>query len=86
MTDSKPSITVTILFFAALREQAGLEQQTLTTTAATPAQLYEQLRKIHPLTYTVDNLRVAINENFVDWQKPLQSGDTVAFLAPLAGG
>ena len=86
MTDSKPSITVTILFFAALREQAGLEQQTLTTTATTPALLYEQLRKTHSLTYTVDNLRVAINESFVDWQSPLQSGDTVAFLAPLAGG
>ena len=86
MTELDTNITVTVLFFAALREQAGSDQQTLTTTATTPALLYDQLQKKHQLTYTTESLRVAINETFADWQTPLKSGDTIAFLTPVAGG
>lgn len=86
MTAPESNITVTVLFFAALREEAGRDQQTLTTAAATPALLYEQLQKEHQLTYPTENLRVAVNETFADWQTLLKSGDTIAFLTPVAGG
>lgn len=86
MTDSPSTIDVTVLFFAALREQAGLDKKTISTTAGTPAELYEQLRETHHLSFSSDHLRVAINESFSDWQTPLQAGDTIAFLAPVAGG
>jgi molybdopterin converting factor small subunit len=31
-------------------------------------------------------LRVAVNEEFVDWSRPLESGDRIVFIPPVAGG
>jgi len=31
-------------------------------------------------------LRVAVNEEFSDWQRPLEDGDRVVFIPPVAGG
>jgi molybdopterin converting factor small subunit len=31
-------------------------------------------------------LRVAINEEFADWTRPLEDGDHVVFIPPVAGG
>jgi molybdopterin converting factor small subunit len=31
-------------------------------------------------------LRVAVNESFSDWSRPLAEGDRVVFIPPVAGG
>ena len=86
MSKPESTITVTVLYFAALREEAGCDRQRLTTTATTPELLYRQLQQDRQLSFPADHLRVAINESFADWQSPLKSGDTIAFLTPVAGG
>jgi molybdopterin converting factor small subunit len=48
--------------------------------------LYEQLQRDRGLQLAPQFLRVAINDEFGDWQQPLAEGDTVAFLPPVAGG
>jgi molybdopterin converting factor subunit 1 len=75
-----------IAYFAILREQAGIREETRDTQAATPADLFAEIATAHPIHAPKDSLRVAINESFASWDSPLQDGDTVAFLPPVAGG
>lgn len=80
------SRTLRVQYYAILREQAGRNEETLDTTAATPAELYEELRRRHPFQLTAAQLKVALNSEFSDWQTPLRHGDTVVFIPPVAGG
>lgn len=75
-----------VQYFAVLREQAGTGEQSVSSAAGTPAALYEQLRAAHGFTLAADQLRAVVNEEFVDWQAPLQDGDRVVFIPPVAGG
>jgi molybdopterin-guanine dinucleotide biosynthesis protein A len=78
--------TVRVQYYAILREQAGRREETLDTSAATPAELYEELRRRHPFQLGPAQLKVALNSEFGDWQTPLRHGDTVVFIPPVAGG
>jgi molybdopterin-guanine dinucleotide biosynthesis protein A len=83
---SQPQRHVKVRYFALLREQAGRGSEDLQTAARTPQELYEQLQRERGLQLAPQFLRVAINDEFGDWQQPLAEGDTVAFLPPVAGG
>ncbi|MDY6948614.1 MAG: molybdopterin converting factor subunit 1 [Pseudomonadota bacterium] len=78
--------TLRVQYFAILREQAGRSEETLDTTAATAAELYDELRRRHPFQLAPAQLKVALNSEFSDWQAPLRHGDTVVFIPPVAGG
>lgn len=73
-------------YFAILREQAGRSTETLESGAATPAALYAELAARYPFTLAATQLKVAVNGAFADWQQPLQAGDAVVFIPPVAGG
>jgi molybdopterin-guanine dinucleotide biosynthesis protein A len=75
-----------VRYFAVLREQAGRSTEELETQAATPGELYEELRRRRGLTVAPEFLRVAVNDEFGDWRSLLADGDTVVFLPPVAGG
>jgi molybdenum cofactor guanylyltransferase len=75
-----------VRYFALLREQAGRGSEAVQTAARTPQELYEQLQRERGLQLAPQFLRVAVNDEFGDWQQPLADGDTVAFLPPVAGG
>jgi molybdopterin synthase sulfur carrier subunit len=77
---------IRIRFFAVLREQAGRSTLDLATTAGTPAELYRELQTSHGLTFRPDLLRVAVNERYVAMDQPLEPGDQVVFIPPVAGG
>lgn len=84
-TDCKPR-TLRVQYYAILREQAGRSEETLDTTATTPAELYDELRRRHPFQLNPAQLKVALNSDFSDWNTPLRHGDTVVFIPPVAGG
>jgi molybdopterin-guanine dinucleotide biosynthesis protein A len=84
-TDAKAR-TLRIQYYAILREQAGRSEETLDTAAATPAELYDELRRRHPFQLATSQLKVALNSEFSDWHTPLRHGDTVVFIPPVAGG
>jgi molybdenum cofactor guanylyltransferase len=83
---AKTSKTIRIQYYAILREQAGRSDETLDTSAGTPAELYAELRQRHPFQLGPAQLKVALNSEFSDWQTPLKHGDTVVFIPPVAGG
>lgn len=75
-----------VQYFALLREQAGRNSETLPSAARTPAELYAELQGRYGFTLPLDMLKVAVNGEFGDWAQPLQSGDSVVFIPPVAGG
>jgi molybdopterin converting factor subunit 1 len=77
---------LTVQYYALLREQAGRREEVLESEAATAAELYEQLARRYPFTLAPGVLRVAINGEFRDWGTPLNAGDAVVFIPPVAGG
>jgi molybdopterin synthase sulfur carrier subunit len=81
------TVKLTVLYFAALREQAGKESETLSTAAPVDAAaLYARLAQQYGFTLPQNRLRAAVNHDFCDWQQTLANGDTVAFIPPIAGG
>jgi len=83
LTQSRP---IRLRYFALLREQRGLESETLDTSAVTARDLYRELAATHGFTLAVERVGVAINDAFANWDRKLASGDSVVFIPPVAGG
>ena len=64
----------------------AVSEETLDTSAATPADLYPELLARHGFTLPREQLKVAVNSEFADWTHPLLAGDAVVFIPPVAGG
>ena len=79
-------VTVSIRYFAILREERGQEEESVRTAAATVAELYDHLRVHFSFSLPADRLRVACNGDFVSWSHPLHDDDLVVFIPPVAGG
>ncbi len=78
--------TVSVRYFAILREQRGIDHEKLTTAADTPNALYEELRARHGFTLPADRVRAAVNGEFVSGDAPLQDAQELVFIPPVAGG
>ena len=83
MSDSKQ---ITVTYYASLREAAGTNEERRDTHAGTASALYAELCDAHGFTLRPDQLRVAINDAFAEWDAPLKDGDRVVFIPPVAGG
>jgi molybdopterin converting factor subunit 1 len=77
---------ITVQYFAMLREARGCSQESMETAAETPSQLYNELCRKYGFLIEPALLKVAINEEFKSWDTPLQPGDHVVFIPPVAGG
>jgi sulfur-carrier protein len=79
-------ITISIQYFAILREQRGLTREQVTTAALTPEALYKELIAKHGFTLPSDRVRAAVNGEFVTSETALRDGDEIVFIPPVAGG
>ena len=88
MTDNTNDLmTINILYFASLADEANCQQEQVTLAPDTSlAQLYEQLRDKHHFSRPQADLRVAVNDYFAKWDDPINDGDSVVFITPVAGG
>lgn len=77
---------VHVRYFAWLRESAGLADELIETSAANPAELWRQLDARHGFSADTKRLRVAVNDAFTPWDRPLADGDRVVFIPPVSGG
>lgn len=76
----------TVNYFGLLVERRGLSEESVQSPAGTPEELYAELDAAHHLGLAIENFRVAVNDEFVPWNHPLQSGDRIALLPPMSGG
>lgn len=80
------SMRVEILYFAALRDAAGIASELLETDAADLSALYANVRIRHALPFPQTQLRVAVDGAFAGWGDSVRAGSTVAFIPPVSGG
>ena len=83
------AVQVEVLLFARLRELAGATSVFLSVaaTSPTPRDVWSALVAAHPRIAGGDSgLRVAVNQSYADWDTPVNAGDIVAFIPPVAGG
>ncbi|MDD1367219.1 molybdopterin converting factor subunit 1 [Bacillus sp. MHSD_36] len=77
---------ITILLFANLREEVGLDELViLEKQEMTVVQLKEWLKESYHLQ-SLDTVMVAVNEEFVTNEEMIKAGDIVAFIPPVSGG
>lgn len=73
-------------YFAVLREKRGLAKEILDSLARTPRELYAELSSKYAFSLPEKEVRVAVNDEFAEWDKPIQNGDRVVFIPPVSGG
>ena len=84
------AITVTVRYFASIREALGTGSETLSTQAATVGALRDELiarggaaaQALAPGRA----VRMALNQALCEGEAPLRQGDEVAFFPPVTGG
>ena len=79
-------MSIKVKYFASLREQAGCNEEIITTPALNPSELFDQLSKRYDFSLGKDHIKVAVNGSYGSMQSPLVEGDEVVFIPPVAGG
>ncbi len=77
---------VALLYFASLRDAAGVDSETVETGAPDLAALYEEVRWRHGFRLPVERLRVAVDGAFAQWKDAVRDGSEIAFIPPVSGG
>lgn len=80
------SVGVEVLYFASLRDAAGIASEHLDTDAADLTALYAALQVKHQLPFPQRQLRVAVDGAFANWSDAVRTGSSVAFIPPVSGG
>ena len=78
--------TLTVRYFAAFREHAGLAEETLELDVETAADVFAATRGRHGSAEPLGHCKVAINDEMADWRSRVSDGDTVLLFPPVAGG
>ncbi|HKJ16506.1 MAG TPA: MoaD/ThiS family protein [Xanthomonadales bacterium] len=79
-------IRVRVRWFAAYRELAGTESESIETHATTPAELFEEMKGRHESLGGRSSALVAIDDQMSDWSAQLRDGNEVLFFPPVSGG
>lgn len=78
--------TVTVQYYATLREQAGRSEETLRTTKTTVGELFLELKARYGFAMEPSRLRYAVNQRIVPSHEALGDPAHVVFIPPVSGG
>jgi molybdopterin converting factor subunit 1 len=81
-------MTVTVLLFASLAQEAGARRVDIEwAEGATVGGIRDRLVALHPgLARFVETLVYAVNEDYADEDTAVPAGATVALIPPVSGG
>ncbi len=81
---------IDVLYFAWVRERIGLPKEQVETSAATVADLIEELKaredRYAAAFADLRALRVAVDQELADFDAPLEGVRELAFFPPMTGG
>ena len=77
---------INIKYFALMREITEKGEETIEFNQSSASDLLAHLKTIYSIPLDESNLKVAINEEYSDWNHPIKDGDTIVFIPPVAGG
>ena len=77
---------INVHYYAMFRESAGRSDETIETDTGNAATLFDSLKSKYDFPMGRSHVRLAVNDAFVDWETPLNDGDAIVFIPPVAGG
>jgi molybdopterin converting factor subunit 1 len=77
---------IKMTYFAFFRDKANTSNEEIATQAQTAKELYKELKSKYDFELCSSKVKVAINDEFKDFDFPLNNGDKVVFIPPVAGG
>ncbi len=81
------SKTINVLYFASLADEANCNEEKIAVPQSMSlTELFEQLNAKYNFSREQSELKVAVNDYFAKWNDAIQEGDSVVFIAPVAGG
>tara|TARA_Y100000996_G_scaffold414801_1_gene406846 strand:+ start:2368 stop:2619 length:252 start_codon:yes stop_codon:yes gene_type:complete len=80
------SINIQVIYFAKLRESTGLDNETFSIKeGSNPCDVLELIKERHEIDVGL-NFKIAVNDEFSDWEIKLNHGDRLVFIPPVTGG
>ncbi len=79
-------MTVTVLYFASLREQAGASRRTINLEPPSSVRDLAARLEAEQVGLSLSGSLCAVNERYAAPEQTLEDGDTVAFFPPVSGG
>ncbi len=80
------SKTIHIQYYALMREERGLSNESYNTDAQDAQQLFAELNQQFRFSLPPERLRVSINDQFENWNSAINENDRIVFIPPVAGG
>lgn len=77
---------VKVKYFASLREQSQKNEEEVIGDIKNSFDLYKTLKEKYNFSLAVDEIKVAINGEYQEFQTPISEGDVITFIPPVAGG
>jgi molybdopterin converting factor subunit 1 len=77
---------IKVAYYALFREAAGCSGEVVEVESDDAVALYDSLSAKHGFSMCRSHVRLAVNDAFVDWHSPLNEGDQIVFIPPVAGG
>ena len=86
LTQAPMEKTLHIHYFAQLKSLANKTEESVLSYSATPAGIYDELKMKYKFKFKASQLKVAINDEFCDWDTALKDQDKIVFMPPVTGG
>ena len=78
--------TYKLQYFSLIGDLTGKSEEQLSSESSTPKEVYNELQEIYSFEQCPSKFRVAVNDEFAEWDTQLQDGDSIVFIPPVAGG
>ena len=80
------SLQIQVVYFAKLRELTGLDQEAFSMMkGSNPNDVLESINERHQIDIG-SNFKIAVNDEFSNWDIKLNDGDRLVFIPPVTGG
>mgnify|MGYP001288227979 FL=1 len=80
------SLQIQVVYFAKLRELTGLDQEAFSIMkGSNPNDVLASINERHQIDIG-SNFKIAVNDEFSDWDIKLDDGDRLVFIPPVTGG
>ena len=80
------SIKILGIYFAILRELTGLDKETFSIKQGNkPGDVLTSINERHEIDLGI-NFKIAVNDEFSDWDIELNEGDRLVCIPPVTGG
>lgn len=77
---------VTLRYFALLKEKANMAAETIFTDHINYKNLYQELAEKYHFPLSSHQIKIAVNDEFVNLTDPIMDGAVIVFIPPVAGG